>query len=380
MRSANLASLGLLLSLCAGIASAQAPSTPAAAGQFTVGAELLIWWFKDSPTPVPLVTDGTVGEPDTQVFLGGGGVNTGANPGFRITAAYGLSERSTLEGNVFYIPTRSTSASVASTGKLGSIDLIIPYFDAVTNQETGTEISLAPVYRGGASTELTNNLLGAELNATWALAPSGAWRMDAIGGFRYLRLRETYSFTSESPYNPPFPQDIWLTNDNFDTSNNFYGAQVGLRALIDQGSFFASGTVKVALGAMVQKVDINGSLVTNDFTDFGPTVTYPGGYFALPTNIGSYSHTAFSVVPEVALNLGYRITPSASLFLGYSFIYASNVVRPGNQINRTINTTQSTAYTEDPNAKLAGPAQPTFQLKDSAFWAQGINVGLAVRF
>ena len=58
----------------------------------------------------------------------------------------------------------------------------------------------------------------------------------------------------------------------------------------------------------------------------------------------------------------------------------SNVVRPGNQINRDINWTQTTAYTEDPNAKLVGPAQPQFQYNDSSFWAQGINVGLAVRF
>ncbi len=131
---------------------------------------------------------------------------------------------------------------------------------------------------------------------------------------------------------------------------------------------------------MVQKVDVNGSLVTNDYTNFGPTVTYPGGYFALPTNIGSYSHTAFAVVPEVALNVGYRITPAVSLFAGYSFIYASSVVRPGNQISRNINWTQSTSYTEDPNAKLKGPALPTFQSNDSSFWAQGFNVGLAVRF
>ncbi len=131
---------------------------------------------------------------------------------------------------------------------------------------------------------------------------------------------------------------------------------------------------------MVQDVDISGSLVTNDYTNFGPTQTFSGGYFALPTNIGSYSRTEFAVVPEVGLNIGWRINPQASIILGYSFMYASNVVRPGNQINRTINTTQSTAYTEDPAARLQGPAQPSFQFNDSNFWAQGINVGLSYRF
>ena len=42
------------------------------------------------------------------------------------------------------------------------------------------------------------------------------------------------------------------------------------------------------MGAMVQSVDVSGSLVTNDYSNFGPTQTFSGGYFALPTNIGSY--------------------------------------------------------------------------------------------
>jgi hypothetical protein len=388
MRSAALAGLLLVLFIRADVVSAQSVTTPTigatglalAPGQFALGAEALVWWFKSSPTPVPLVTDGYVGDPDTKVFLGGGNVNTGANPGFRINVGYGISERSAIEANFFSFPKRSTSSSVSSTGKLGSTDLIIPSIDANTGQESVTEISLSPIYKGSASTEFSNSLLGAELNGAWSLAPAGSWQTDVIGGFRYLRLNEKYAFTTDSSYNPPFPQDIWLTNDTFATSNNFYGAQAGIRARMDSGSVFAAGTAKVALGAMVQKVGINGALVTNDYTDFGPTVTYPGAYFAMPTNMGSYSRTAFAAIPEVNLNVGWRITPSATIMVGYSFLYVSNVVRPGNQISRNINWTQTTAYTEDPHAKLVGPAQPTFQYNDSSFYAQGVNLGLAVRF
>ena len=131
---------------------------------------------------------------------------------------------------------------------------------------------------------------------------------------------------------------------------------------------------------MVQSVDISGSLVTNDFTNFETLQTFPGGYFAMGTNMGNRSRTEFAVVPEAALNLGWRITPSAAITVGYSFVYASNVVRPGNQMSRIINTSQSVAYTSDPAATLVGPAQPSFQFNTSSFWAQGINIGLAVRF
>ena len=131
---------------------------------------------------------------------------------------------------------------------------------------------------------------------------------------------------------------------------------------------------------MVQSVNIGGSLVTNDFNNFGATQTFAGGYFALPTNIGNASRTEFAVVPEVALNLGYQVMPSATIVFGYSFLYASSVVRPGNQMSRTINTTQSTAYTENPAATLQGVAQPAFKFNDSSFWAQGVNLGLMIRF
>ena len=241
-------------------------------------------------------------------------------------------------------------------------------------------MSFAPTYSGSATEELASSLAGAELNAVWALPPSGTWQVDVVGGFRYLRLRETYTFTTSSPYIPPFPVDIWDTTDRFEATNSFYGAQVGLRARIADGPWFGTGTAKVALGAMAQAVDISGSLVTNDYTGDGSTQTFSGGYFALPTNIGNHSRTQFAVVPEVNLNVGYRITPAASLFVSYSLLYASNVVRPGNQINRTVNTTQSTSYTEDPNARLAGPAQPSFAFNGSSFLAQGVNVGVAIRF
>jgi hypothetical protein len=157
-------------------------------------------------------------------------------------------------------------------------------------------------------------------------------------------------------------------------------AQIGADARYDADRWFASGGIKVGVGAMVEDVGIAGSLVTNDFSNGGPAQTFTGGYFALPTNIGDRSRTTFAVVPEVQLKVGYRITPSASVYLSYSFLYASDVVRPGNQIDRNINQTQSVSYTGAPPATLIGPAQPSFGFNRSDFWAQGIGLGLEVRF
>ena len=148
----------------------------------------------------------------------------------------------------------------------------------------------------------------------------------------------------------------------------------------DQPSPLTLGATSSVIIAMVEDVAISGSLVTNDFSNGGPAQTFTGGYFALPTNIGDRSRTAFAVVPEVQLKVGYRIMPSASVYLSYSFLYASDVARPGNQINRNINQTQSVSYTGAPSPTLIGPGQPSFGFNRSDFWAQGVGLGLEVRF
>jgi Putative beta barrel porin-7 (BBP7) len=368
------------LALASGTACAQS-ATPELTGPFTVGAEALIWWYKSSPTPVPvIISNGVVGRPETNVLLGGGNVDTNVNAGFRLFAGYAVNAQWGVEGDFFYLPQRSTSSSVSSSGADGSTDLLLPFYDVTRNHENFTEISFAPLYAGSAKVEFSNKLMGAEIMTVWAFSTATPWKVDLLGGFRWLQLKENYTITTSSPSIPPYPLDIWNTTDSFDASNNFYGAQFAARARYDQGPWVLNGVVKIGLGAMDQKVSVNGSLVTDEFAIGAATQTFPGGYFALPTNIGDHSRMVFAVVPEVKFNLGYRVTPATTVYVGYSFLYASNVARPGNQINRNINPTQSVSYVGDVPAILDGPAQPTFNFNSTSFWAQGVSIGLRVAF
>ncbi|MGH7342328.1 MAG: BBP7 family outer membrane beta-barrel protein [Candidatus Rokuibacteriota bacterium] len=361
----------LLLADVAGAQSASPDPAP-----FSISAEALLWWFKDNATP-PLVTDGLLGEPGTKVYLGGRDEDTGANPGFRITGSFAVTERWGVDGSVFYVPTRSTSRHVSSSGAIGSQDLFVSIVDATIPGESVSNLSSAGEFSGRAREELSNSLLGAELNGTLQLAAGRAWRVDGLAGVRYLRLRERYVFTTSTPNIPPRPVDVYQTTDLFDTTNDFLGGQLGVRARADWGAWFATGVAKVALGAMRQGVDIEGTLVTNDFNDFGAPIAYPGGgYFAAPTNIGERSRNVFALVPEAGVTVGYRLTPSLSIVLGYTFLYASDVVRAPRQINRTVNYSDS----ERPPAVPAGPQEPSFRFKSSDFWAQGLSVGVAFRF
>ncbi len=382
MRRALVAAVVSLL-VVAGVASAQtsgAPSGPVSdAGRFSLSAEALMWWFKGAPTP-PLVTDGLLGRPSTHVLLGGDDVDTNPNPGFRVTAGYALTERWGVEGGVFYVPTRSSSRSVGSSGLIGSRELVIPFFDAIRLGEAVTPLSLPGIHAGQAREEFRTSLLGAELNATTRVPMTGPLRLDALGGFRYLRLRETYTFATDSPDVPPRPADVFQTRDEFDATNNFFGLQLGGRARAEWGAWFLTGALKVALGAMVESVDIDGRLVTNDFNNRGVPQTLAGGYFAQPTNMGRHTRAVFAVVPEAGLTAGYQVTPWMAVVAGYTFLYANNVVHASQQIDRNINPRQAPAISGNLPKPLNGPAEPAFRFNASDFWAQGLNAGLAFGF
>ena len=132
---------------------------------------------------------------------------------------------------------------------------------------------------------------------------------------------------------------------------------------------------------MQQQLNFDGSLRTNDFNTpagTGSARTFPGGYLALPSNMGEYHRTHFGVVPEVGLNLKYQLTQKLGVSLGYTALYLNSVVRPGEQIDRNVNGGQSSLYsgTPTPPGLQGGPAQPAPLFHTTDFWAQGINFGL----
>jgi hypothetical protein len=350
-------------------------------GRFYGSAEYLMWWTKDGPSPVPLVTDGFANAPGTRVFMGGDDVDFGRHNGVRATIGYWLTADRAwgVEASGFYLPTVTERQSVASSGGPGSVQLVVPFFDASRNQEAFSFLSSTGEFSGAAQLRLTSRLWGAEGNAVMALANPGPWRLDLLGGIRYLNLSEGFSFKTSSPDLPPGPTTVFQTKDVFDTTNDFYGAQVGVRGRYLWGRFTADATIKVALGAMRQHADISGAFVSNFFTP-GVVRSFPGGIFAQPTNIGSHRRDVIAVVPEAGINVGFRLTNWASLVLGYSFLYASNVARPGDQIDRAINPTQSSSISLNNPANLVGAARPAFKFQGSDFWAHGLNAGIALSF
>jgi hypothetical protein len=372
--------MALLLLATVGAASAQTPAGDGA--RFSTSAEYLLWWVKDSPAPPPLLSTGTLGAPDFSGVFGGRDYDLGSQQGGRFTASYRLTPDWTIEGIGFFLPKTSATKTVSSSGEPGSVRLVVPQFRVDEGREFGLTMAKPGEFFGSARESLRTGLDGAELNVGRKIATGASWRVDALGGFRYLRLREELSFSTSSV--SIVVPDIFMPTDVFGVDNKFYGAQLGVKADYTWGPWFAQGTVKVALGVMRESIDISGSLVTNDFTDFGTPQAFAGGLFALPTNIGHHRRDRFAMVPEVGLKLGYRMTPWASVFVGYTFLYASAVVRPGDQVDRAINTTQALTsqapQSPPPTLTLRGEARPVVRFRESDFWVQGLSAGLSFGF
>jgi hypothetical protein len=367
-------------------------------------AEALFWRVQDAPLPHPLLTMtaapviGTTGSPGTSVLLGGSAIDLGTQPGARVTAGIWLDESASfgVEASAFYLNRFNSSQSFADP--TGASRFGYQYMNAVTGQAAVLPLSgpgfftpdqlifvpqqeafvLIPGVRipGRTATvrlDTDSQLCGVDANCMAAIC-IGKCRAEGLAGFRYLQLEENMTLEASSLTNPSIPGEIFTMTDTFSTRNNFYGGQVGARLVYNEGCLFGELCGKLAGGVMLQQVETAGQLQTT-------TGTFPSGVYAQRTNSGTGNAERFACVSEVQANAGVQFG-CARIFAGYSILYINSVVRPGNQIDPFINPNQSEAILApaNPPGIGGGPAAPSAQINPSSFWAQGISLGLELRY
>jgi hypothetical protein len=369
-------------------------------GRYWASAEYLLWWTKPDRVP-PLVTtgfapgNGVLGLPDT-VVLFGGDVDYGMRPGVRLTAGMWLDDCQTkgVEVSTFCL---SDSNGVGFFSP-GSPILARPFFDIATGAPGSELVAFPGLLAGGVDVDTESRLKSCEINATcnckccYTCDNCGCCqggRLDVLAGFRFLELKEELNITENLVVQPGVPVLGTFPNiggapfvggtqigvrDHFRTENRFYGGQVGLRGeYAFGGGLFVNATGKVAVGVMQQTVDIEGATAV---VGPGGTVVAPGGLLTQTTNIGHYERNEWATVSEVGVNVGYQVDRNFRVFVGYTLLYVTNVVRPGDVIDFTVNSTRV------PTSLLpaTGPARPAFTFRDSDFWAQGFSIGAEVRY
>ena len=165
--------------------------------------------------------------------------------------------------------------------------------------------------------------------------------------------------------------------DHYGTRNEFYGGQLGARVDYSTGCWVVSALGKIALGSMHEVIDLSG--FTSATGAGGANGLVPAGLLVVSSNRGARAHDEFAAVPEIGINVGYQINPLWRVFVGYNFLYLSDVVRPGDQVSRIVN--PNFVPVSQQFGTLPGTAlqpSPTFQRTD--FWVQGINLGVELRY
>ncbi|HKI37246.1 MAG TPA: BBP7 family outer membrane beta-barrel protein [Gemmataceae bacterium] len=372
-----------------------------------VSGEYLLWRIKDGPLPYPLGLTGSPATPNPGAlnaggvpFLTGPHTDYGTLSGMRVSAGTWLDSDAHvgIEGSGFLLP-KQTKTYRAASDPNGSPVIAFRYLDPPVGGAPAVEDSFqaslpagngagAGPFAGGVGVVSSTRLWGAEVNGVLGLVDRSKFRLQALAGARYADLQESLNLQFQStaidggmvPFQGntfPAPSAV-STLDSFQTHNQFYGGQLGLRGEYNLGKFFVSGTGKVALGSNHEVVNVAGT--SSLFTPGNAPLTVPGGQFAGPSNIGRTTHDDFAVLPEVEVKAGIQATRWLRAYVGYDFLYWSRVVRPGNQVDLIVNDAGNAVNPGFVRGATSGLGFPRPQFNKTDFWAQGLTFGLEIRY
>lgn len=372
-----------------GYRAGPAGQRPQSCGPLWVRPEYLGWWMEGYDVPALITTSpagtsqnvaGVLGHNSTSILYGNQSIQDQYRSGARITLGWWLDPQDTigLQGSYFILENSSRSFSASSPG---TAIIARPFF----NVEPGFEgqdaelVAYPGLFLGNANVSSSSSLQGAELLGRGLIARQGCWRVDGLFGYRYQRLKETLAISDSRTVvgtgTGLAVGTAFTEMDQFNTSNEFHGGELGVTGGYAGRVWALEGTMKLAIGVNRNSVLIAGNSTSSVPVNGVPQVTNtPAGLLAQSTNIGHYKTDSFAVIPEVGATLGYAFTPCLRGTVGYTFMYWTDVVRPGGQIDPTLNLSQLAV------GGLNGAPSPQYRGVTDNIWIQGVSVGLDWQF
>jgi hypothetical protein len=353
---------------------------------FWANAEYIHWWTKPGSVTVPLLNVN-----DGPIILGNSDIDYEDRSGGRVTAGMWVDGQHIygLEAGGFLLA-RPTIIASAGSDAGGNPTLARPITNALTNAPASLVVSLPGAFAGTFTQASESRLWGVEANVVRNVACKCHFDADLLFGFRFLDLDENlklYQATTvlDSNATVQFPNltggmgSVVSLLDSFSTRNQLFAGQVGGRFCFKAGCWTVEGVGKVALGPMHEALTILGNSTL--MTPAGASSTVNGGLLALPgANFGHTSTNWFTIAPEVGVQLGYQLTQNLRLQFGYNYLYINNVIRPGNQINTTVNPQLVPSLGGTGPGPNVGPLQPQTLFRQQEFWAHGLSAGIAFRY
>ncbi len=326
---------------------------------------------------------GVVGVPSTSVLFGNQRTNNEWRSGFRFLAGYWLDtgQRLGVEGDFFVLNESRQGGTFGTNPDLTDGEPLIvarPFNNALLGIADSSLVSFPGVIRGRLDVRATNEVIGGGVNVLLNLGNRSCERLDFVAGYRYLGIKDGLTFQEDEvtlrTRNGVPPGVEFGVSEEFRTTNNFNGGLIGLGGEKRFRYLYVSGRATVAFGGVSQLVEIDGtsSITPPD----GTAATYVGGLYAQPSNIGRHERTTFAVLPELNLRAGLQLTEYCRVYVAYNAMYLSNVVRAGDQIDRTVNPN----FVAPRTLPVVGPQLPAFDFRATNFWMQGVSLGLELRF
>jgi hypothetical protein len=325
--------------------------------------EYLLWWRKGEPLP-PLVSNGPLDGVNDQILFGGENSDFGPQPGGRLTLGLWLDDHQACgvggrfwalgEGNVDFeriVPPNSLGTVTRPFTQVGGG----PGFpDGPNAFDIGGQPGMA--LGGSIDIETRSEVLGGDVLFRKRCECSSHGTLDFVFGYQFARLDEVINIQSSTTLAAGPPNlDVF---DLFDATNEFHGGVLGLQADLFYGPFTAMLLAKCGLGNVNESVLISG----------GGNDPMAGllGLLAQNTNAGLHRQDSFAVIPEINLNLGFQAAEHFELTFGYSLIYWSHVLRPGDAIDTTVDIRPNVAPMVN---------RPAFNFDATDFWVMGFNLG-----
>lgn len=369
--------------LFGGLFGDDTPGEPAI-DQVYLRLEYLLWFVNPQRIPALATTApdgglGFLGQPGTQTLLGPGEFGDTLRNGFRVRGGYWFQDCGScgIDGSFFFLG-RTTERRSFDGNTFPTITR--PFFAPNFNAEFGEIVSFPGFARGRLDVEANSSLWGFDANLRHALCKRCDFRHEVFAGYRFLGLNEDLRITeniTSLPGNPDDPPGTLITvQDEFRTRNRFNGGQVGYAAERNWGRLSLDGRASVALGNTRQELDITGSQVRQ--RPGQAPERFVGGLLATGPNLGHFERDRFSVVPELGVNLGYWLTPTFKAYVGYNFMYWSNVIRPGDQIDRVVDV--SLVPNPPAGAPFSGQLRPRPTFKEDDLFIHGLQFGVEWRW
>jgi hypothetical protein len=396
-----------------------------------VRGEYLHWWFDGMQVP-PLVVrgevddNGTPADTDDDLFVnaftvyGGNEILDRDRSGARITLGYFLDDYGKLGIEGDYITFGEINSHFQDGGDGVSPIVGRPFIDATTGLPAVEDVSF-PGIAGTVTVDTASTFQSASLRLRRNLccvAPcstgcgdcvscgsgvggcascvgvgpacpvfpalsgklgriirGGTRHVDVLYGVRWAQLDEDLRINEDLEADDG---TTFLIDDLFSTSNEFVGGDIGFVVDWQRRRWSVEFLSRLAIGNTRQRVFIHGQTLRD-----GDQLFPRNGLLAQPSNDGTYERDQFSVIPEIGLTAGYMVTDRLRLTLGYTLLYWSRVVRPGDQIDLRVNPEWLDLPTDPsllPDPATIQPQSPEFVFRDTDIWAHGINAGVDYRW